>query len=86
MYRVMLARPARRFFERADAELQRRLDECFGQLAADPRGLPGTRPLKGKYTGYLRARIGAYRVVYRIDEDDRTVIVATVKHRREVYR
>jgi len=43
MYRVLLARPARRFFQRADAELQRRLDECFEQLAADPRGLAGIR-------------------------------------------
>lgn len=86
MYRVTLARPARRFFERADTALQRRLDDCFEKLAADPRGLPGIRPLKGKYAGHLRARIGPYRVVYRISEDERTVIVSTINHRREVYR
>ncbi|MFH1732638.1 MAG: type II toxin-antitoxin system RelE/ParE family toxin [Planctomycetota bacterium] len=86
MYRVMLTRPARRFFEHADPALQQRLDECFSRLAADPRGLPGIRPLKGKYAGHLRARIGRYRVVYRIEEHDRLVIVTTISHRREAYR
>jgi mRNA interferase RelE/StbE len=86
MYRVMLTRRARRSFERADAALQRRLDECFRGLAADPRGLPGVRPLKGRYAGLLRARVGSHRVVYRIDDDDRLVIVATISHRREAYR
>ena len=86
MYRVVLARPARRFFERADAGLQRRLDKCFEELAADPRGLSGIRPLKGKHAGHLRARIGPYRVVFRIEEDGRVVIVSTISHRREVYR
>ena len=86
MHRVLLAGPARRFFERADAALQRRLDQCFEQLAAGPRGLPGIRPLKGKYRGHLRARVGRYRVVYRILDDARIVIVAVIGHRRDVYR
>ena len=86
MYRVVLARPAKRFYERADAALQRRLDECFARLAADPRDYPGVRPLHGLFKGHLRARIGHYRIVYRILDDDRLVIVAVIGHRRDVYR
>jgi mRNA interferase RelE/StbE len=32
------------------------------------------------------ARRGTYRVIYRIDEDIRTVTVVDVAHRRDVYR
>ena len=32
------------------------------------------------------ARRGTYRVVYRIDEDTRTVTVLDVAHRRDAYR
>lgn len=35
--------------------------------------------------GY-RLRVGSYRVVYRIDDNARMVLVYRVKHRREVYR
>jgi mRNA interferase RelE/StbE len=35
--------------------------------------------------GY-RIRCGDYRVLYRIDEREKTVIVYRVKHRREAYR
>lgn len=86
MYRVVLARPARRFFERADATLQRRLDDCFERLAADPRGVPGLCALHGKFAGHLRCRVGRYRVIYRILDDDRLVIVAVIGHRRDAYR
>lgn len=32
------------------------------------------------------ARRGTYRVIYRIDDDARTVTVVDVAHRRDVYR
>ncbi|WNV74774.1 type II toxin-antitoxin system RelE/ParE family toxin [Geodermatophilus sp. DSM 44513] len=33
-----------------------------------------------------RARRGTYRVIYRIDEDTRTVAVVDVAHRRDAHR
>jgi len=85
MYRLLLARPAQRFFERADARLQRRLDRCFDQLRLDPRALPNLRALRGRYAGCLRHRIGDYRDVYRINDAEQTVIVEVIAHRREAY-
>jgi mRNA interferase RelE/StbE len=85
MYRLFLARPAQRFFEHADAGLQRRLDRCFAQLRLDPRALPSIRALKGRYAGCLRHRIGDYRVVYRVNDTEREVIVEVIAHRREAY-
>jgi mRNA-degrading endonuclease RelE of RelBE toxin-antitoxin system len=32
------------------------------------------------------ARRGPYRVIYRIDEDERCVLVLTLGHRADVYR
>ncbi|MFY1698254.1 type II toxin-antitoxin system RelE family toxin [Solwaraspora sp. WMMA2101] len=44
------------------------------------------KPLTRELTGYHSARRGAYRVVYRIDEDNRTVHVTRIDHRADVYR
>lgn len=85
MYAVTLARPARRFYENADAPLQRRLDRCFEQLKRTPRRHPNVKALKGQLAGLFRYRIGDYRVVYRIDEAGGVVIVTVIAHRRDVY-
>lgn len=33
-----------------------------------------------------RIRVGDYRIVYAVDDDEHLVIVARIAHRREVYR
>jgi len=85
VYQVVLADGPRRFFEKADAELQRRLDRAFEQLKVDPRRHANIRPLKGKLAGAFRYRVGDYRVVYRIHEQTKVVAVITIAHRRGVY-
>jgi mRNA interferase RelE/StbE len=36
--------------------------------------------------GALRVRVGAYRVVYEVQDDRLVVLVIDVGHRREIYR
>ncbi len=86
MYKVVLGRPARRFYDRADAALQRRLDDAFKALGTEPRAQPGVRRLAGRFDGFYRYRVGDYRVVYSVEEDAKTVSVAAIGHRREIYR
>lgn len=56
----------------------------FGSLAGDPRrrGKPLQRELEGRWA----ARRGDYRIVYRLDEDTKTVYVLKIGHRADVYR
>ena len=51
MHSVALSKDARRFFERADASLQRRLDRCFDRLKVEPHHGGNIKPLKGTLTG-----------------------------------
>ena len=85
MYRVLLSKSARRFYEDADAPLQRKLDRCFEALGTDPRRHPNIKALKGELNGYYRYRVGDYRVHYHIEETELELIVAVIAHRREVY-
>jgi mRNA interferase RelE/StbE len=85
VYRIVLSASSALFFEKATTTLQRRLDRCFNTIALDPKRHPNIKPLKGKLAGHYRFRLGDYRIVYRIDENDKVVIVAVVAHRRDVY-
>lgn len=44
------------------------------------------KPLQRELAGYLSARRGAYRVVYRVDRSDRVIRVVRIEHRADVYR
>lgn len=44
------------------------------------------KPLRDDLVGVWSARRGTYRVLYRIREDLREVVVLRVEHRRDAYR
>ena len=55
-----------------------------GALIADPRRVG--KPLRGDLAGIHSARRGTYRVLYRINDDLREVVVLRVEHRGDAYR
>lgn len=44
------------------------------------------KPLRGELAGIWSARRGTYRVLYRVRQEPREVIVLHIAHRRDVYR
>jgi mRNA interferase RelE/StbE len=44
------------------------------------------KPLRADLAGIWSARRGTYRVLYRIRDDLREVIILRIEHRRDVYR
>ena len=60
------------------------LEFCDSALAVNPHRVG--KPLFGTLAGCHGARRGTYRMVYRIDEDSRTVHVLDIDHRTDIYR
>ena len=86
MFEVELSSEAREFYRSADKPLARKLARCFEQLEREPRRHNNVKRLSGKaFVGYLRYRVGDWRVIYRIDDLAERVYVVTVAHRRDVY-
>ena len=85
MYRVELSREAQRFYDRCDKPLAQKLARCFKSLENDPREGNNIKPLKGKFAGSYRYRVGDLRVVYTIHEHAVTVFVITIAKRSDVY-
>ena len=59
------------------------LEFCEAALAVNPHRVG--KPLFGSLAGCHGARRGTYRIVYRIDENTRTVNVLDIDHRAEIY-
>ena len=80
-YRITYKRSVARDLAHLDKPTQRRiLDKIEAELSSDPLRYPA---LKGSYAG-LRRRVGDYRVIYALLEEE--VLVLRIGHRREVYR
>lgn len=55
-----------------------------GPLQENPRRVGVA--LRGELEGIWSARRGTYRILYRINEETREVVVLRVGHRRHIYR
>ncbi len=82
-YEVLVGANAVRSIRRLPKQAQKAVVAALSSLGTDP--CAGKR-LTGELAGTWSLRRGDYRVLYRIDDGRRTVEVARVGHRRDVYR
>ncbi len=84
MYEVHILPRVYKTWKRLPKPFLRRLIERIQALASDPRP-PGSKKLRGHKDVY-RLRVGDYRILYRIDDERRRVIILNIGHRKDVYR
>jgi len=82
-YEIYLRRSAVKELGRIPKRDLRRVVGRIRSLSADPRPAASEK-LSGSQR--YRVRQGDYRIVYSIQDDERTVRVVKIGHRREVYR
>lgn len=83
MYRIELRRRAQRALDRLPETHFQAVVGAIKELAQTPRpkGIE-----KVKSTGLWRIRLGDYRIIYGVDDNQRTVTIVLIGHRRDVYR
>lgn len=81
---VRVMGPARRQLERLPTSVAAAVLETLEAIASNPQRLG--KPLRFELEGCLSARRGPYRIIYRVNEETRTVNVLAVAHRADVYR
>ena len=84
MYSVFLERSAERDLRSLPADQFERIVRRIGALASDPRPA-GCCRIVGSENDW-RIRVGAYRVIYAVDDAERSVMVMRVRPRRTAYR
>jgi mRNA-degrading endonuclease RelE of RelBE toxin-antitoxin system len=84
-YEIVLTPPARRAIvdELPEAVATAVIDFLTTALLDNPRRVG--KPLRDDLDGIWSARRGTYRVLYRIQEERREVVVLRIGHRRDAY-
>ena len=82
-YKPLILRRAQKERSELPESAYGRVKLAIQKLADDPRAR-GSRKLSGR-DGW-RIRVGEYRVIYEIDNSNRSITVLHIGHRRDVYR
>lgn len=83
-YQIKLTPTAIKERKRLELTVQQRVDQALLKLREEPKP-PGVRKLSGSDYDW-RIRVGDYRILYEIDEEESAIIVWRIAHRREAYR
>lgn len=84
-YAVDFKPSARKDLKALPKGIQRIVLQHIESLADDPRP-PWAGVAKGELRDLWKFRVGDYRVVYRIEDDQLVVLVVAVGDRKEIYR
>ena len=60
-----------------------RLIEAIDRLQEEPHA---GGVLKGEFSGLRRLRVGQYRIVYEVVEEELVILVIRIGHRKDLYR
>jgi len=86
-YTVKLEKGARKTLEKLDKPTRNLI---LGWLARNLEGCENPRDwgksLKGSYSGMWRYRIGDWRVLAQIVDEEVQILIIKIGHRREIYR
>jgi len=83
MYEIRITRPALKDIKSLPKEYAELVSHHIDELGSNPR-LPGAKRLRRRSDFSLR--VGMYRILYEVDDGERTVTILRVRHRRDVYR
>jgi len=84
VYEVLLERRAERDIKRLPKEVFDRIIPHLKALSENPKP-SGCRKISGSRSDW-RIRIGDYRVIYEVSEQENAVKVMRIRHRKNVYR
>lgn len=86
MWKVEFDERARKELRKLDPDTQQRILKWLRQRIAgqpDPRHFG--KSMKGHMKGLWRYRIGSWRLICQLQDEDQLVLVVRIGHRRDIY-
>ena len=85
-FEIELAKEAEEQYNAFDDSVARRINIALDHLTENPFFGPNIVKLEGNLKGQYRYRVGSYRIVYTVNEKDRTILVNGIPQRGRAYR
>ncbi len=82
MYKIIFENQPLKFFKKLEKEIQIRITKKIEELKTNPHlGIP----LIGDLAGQWKLRIGDYRLIYKVINNELVILVLKLGHRKNIY-
>lgn len=85
-WRITWTSTAQSYYSRMSKQYQAKAREAIHELETDPFSSRSVKRLHGDLEGLCRYRLGRFRMVFRVVEEDREVRILAIASRGDVYK
>jgi len=82
-YRIEVLKSAKKSLSKLPRHVQIWIAEKIDDLASNPYSTDAKKLKNGN--GRFRIRVGDYRIIYKIQDNELVILIVKIAHRREVY-
>lgn len=86
MFKIVLTNEAMKYYRKCDVKTKRLLNESFEDMKVTPMSGPNIKRLHGELNGLYRYRIASLRLVFKVEENESTVIIVAIGSRGDIYK
>lgn len=86
MYKISLHKKAVKYYKSLDNNTAKRINKAIDEMGKNPLEGANIKRLKGRYRGKYRYKVGGLRIVYRVNEGNKSIFVEAIGPRGDVYR
>ncbi|MFA5803744.1 MAG: type II toxin-antitoxin system RelE/ParE family toxin [Melioribacteraceae bacterium] len=83
-YKIEFVSSAAKEFRNLPLAVRQHLEPIINKLSLNPRPF-GVKKLEAKFEFY-RVRSGNYRIIFKINDTDRKVLITRIGHRKDIYK
>jgi mRNA interferase RelE/StbE len=85
-WKVILKLKAAKAVDKLDNTSQNRIKSFLRRLKVQQNPRHQGKALTGKYKGLWRYRVGDYRLICKIQDNEVTILVLNIGHRKKIYK
>jgi len=86
MYKVQSHKRAAKYYKSLDDKAAKRINKAVDEIMKNPREGQHIKKLMGRHEGKYRYEVGGLRIVYRILEIEKLVLIEAIGPRGDIYK
>jgi mRNA interferase RelE/StbE len=86
MYKVFPHKKAVKYYESLDDKTAKRINKAVEEMSRNPLMGPHIKRLRGRHEGKYRYAVGDLRIVYRVNEEEKIILIEAIGPRGDIYK
>ena len=86
MYKVSLHKKAIKYYESLNDKTAKKINKAIEEISENPFEGPHIKKMRGRHEGKYRYAVGDLRIVYRVNTENKIVLIEAIGPRGDVYK